>query len=133
MARFAKISIKDLAREISQAAGFKGKTEWDLTKPDGTFKKQLDVSKLISLGWKPKIKLKENFFKDFSIIKSIAESDMDRPVLMLNLNRYFESVSFPDGKRYKSYMDVLSKLLESLGGKIPVSYTHLTLPTKRIV
>ena len=56
--------------------------------------------------------------EDFSIIKSIAESDMDRPVLMLNLNRYFESVSFPDGKLYKSYMDVLSKLLESLGGKI---------------
>ena len=56
--------------------------------------------------------------EDFSIIKSIAESDMDRPVLMLNLNRYFESVSFPDGKLYKSYMDVLSKLLESLGAKI---------------
>ena len=45
--------------------------------------------------------------EDFSIIKSIAESDMDRPVLMLNLNRYFESVTFPDGKLYKSYMDVL--------------------------
>ncbi len=45
--------------------------------------------------------------EDFSIINSIAESDMDRPVLMLNLNRYFESVSFPDGKLYKSYMDVL--------------------------
>ena len=56
--------------------------------------------------------------EDFLIIKSIAESDMDRPVLMLNLNRYFESVSFPDGKPYKSYMDVLSKLLDSLGGKI---------------
>ena len=43
---------------------------------------------------------------------------MDRPVLMLNLIRYYESVGFPDGKLYKSYMDVLSKLLESLGGKI---------------
>ena len=56
--------------------------------------------------------------EDVSIIRSIAESDMDRPVLMLNLNRYFESVSFPGGKLYKSYMGVLSKLLESLGGKI---------------
>ena len=56
--------------------------------------------------------------EDFPIIKSIAESNMDRPVLMLNLNRYFESVSFPDGKRYKSYMDVPPKLLESLGAKI---------------
>ena len=53
------ISIKDLAKEISQTIGYKGKTEWDNTKPDGTFKKQLDVSKLMSLGWEPKIKLKE--------------------------------------------------------------------------
>tara|TARA_B100000212_G_scaffold138972_1_gene104727 strand:+ start:10887 stop:11279 length:393 start_codon:yes stop_codon:yes gene_type:complete len=56
--------------------------------------------------------------EDVSIIRSIAESDMDRPVLMLNLNRYFESLSFPGGKLYKSYMGVVSKLLESLGGKI---------------
>ena len=39
--------------------------------------------------------------EDFSTITSIAESDMDRPVLMLNLNRYFNSVSFPDGELYK--------------------------------
>ena len=69
--------------------------------------------------------------EDFSIINSIAESDMDRPVLMLNLNRYFESVSFPDGKLYKSYMDVLSKLLESLAlvvkfyGKCPRMVSRL--------
>tara|TARA_B100001057_G_C22071708_1_gene652268 strand:- start:125 stop:466 length:342 start_codon:yes stop_codon:yes gene_type:complete len=55
--------------------------------------------------------------EDVSIIRSIAESDMDRPVLMLNLNRYFESVSFPGGKLYKSYMGVPSKLLESPGGE----------------
>ena len=47
--------------------------------------------------------------EDFSIINSIAESDMDRPVLMLNLNRYFESVSFPDGKLYKSYIGLIDK------------------------
>ena len=70
------ISIKDLAREISQTVGFKGKTEWDNTKPDGTFKKQLDVSKLMSLGWKPKIKLKEGI-KDAidSYKKEIAENN----------------------------------------------------------
>ena len=56
--------------------------------------------------------------EDFSIIRSIGKSDMDRLVLMHNLNLYFESVSFPDGKLYKSYMGVMSKLLESLGGKI---------------
>ena len=53
------ISIKDLAKLISQSVGFRGKTEWDITKPDGTLKKQLDVSKLMSLGWKPRITLKE--------------------------------------------------------------------------
>ena len=58
-----------------------------------------------------------NFLYQF-LKYSIVESNMDRPVLMLNLNRYFNSVSFPDGELYKSYMDVLSKLLESLGGKI---------------
>ena len=70
------ITIKDLAREISQTVGFKGKTEWDNTKPDGTFKKQLDVSKLMSLGWKPKIKLKEGI-KDAidSYKKEIAENN----------------------------------------------------------
>ena len=63
------ISIKDLAQEISKIAGFKGEIEWDNTKPDGTLKKQLDVSKLMSLGWKPKIELKEGIINAISYFK----------------------------------------------------------------
>ena len=53
------ITIKALAECIADLVGFKGEIEWDDTKPDGTPKKQLDVSKIKSLGWESKIGLKE--------------------------------------------------------------------------
>ena len=53
------ISIKDLANLISSVVGYKGKINWDLSKPDGTPRKLLDVSKLSQLGWSPKIELKK--------------------------------------------------------------------------
>lgn len=46
-----EISIRQVASLIAQKVGFVGKTEWDLSKPDGTPRKLLDVSKLTSLGW----------------------------------------------------------------------------------
>ena len=51
------ISIKDLANLISKKTGFRGEILWDTTKPDGTPKKQLDVSQIKSLGWSPSINL----------------------------------------------------------------------------
>ena len=53
------IAIKDLALKVATAAGFKGKIDWDTTKPDGTPRKTLDNSKLQALGWKPTITLDE--------------------------------------------------------------------------
>jgi GDP-L-fucose synthase len=53
------ISIKELAELIVSEVGFEGKIEFDLTKPDGSPRKLLDVSKINLLGWKPKIILKE--------------------------------------------------------------------------
>ena len=53
------ISIKDLANLISSVVGYKGKITWDLSKPDGTPRKLLDVSKLNKFGWSPKIELKK--------------------------------------------------------------------------
>ena len=44
---------------------FKGKIVWDATKPDGTPKKQLDVSLINSLGWKYKIELEEGIRKTY--------------------------------------------------------------------
>ena len=51
------ISIKQLADKISELIGFKGDIIWDKSKPDGTPKKQLDISKISKLGWLPKISL----------------------------------------------------------------------------
>jgi len=51
------LSIKDLAEKVAAAAGFAGKIEWDSSKPDGTPRKVLDVSRVKALGWKPTITL----------------------------------------------------------------------------
>ncbi len=53
------ISIKDLALLVKDIVGFEGELDWDSTKPDGTFRKLLDVSKLNQLGWKQSIPLRE--------------------------------------------------------------------------
>jgi GDP-L-fucose synthase len=50
-------SIKEMAELVAKAVGFTGKTEWDSSKPDGTPRKLLDVCKMKSLGWNPKISL----------------------------------------------------------------------------
>jgi len=52
-------TIKKLAETVKEIIGFRGRISWDVTKPNGTPKKQLDVSKLFSLGWRPKIQLRE--------------------------------------------------------------------------
>ena len=53
------MKIKKIAEIISKKCGFHGEIEWDTSKPDGTPKKQLDVSKIMSLGWKPKTSFEE--------------------------------------------------------------------------
>lgn len=53
------ISIKELALLIAEVVGFSGEIVWDTTKPDGTPRKLLDVSKLTSLGWSPQISLRQ--------------------------------------------------------------------------
>jgi GDP-L-fucose synthase len=53
------LAIKDLAQKVANAAGFVGEIEWDLSKPDGTPRKVLDVSRIRTLGWKPTITLEE--------------------------------------------------------------------------
>ena len=53
------ISIKDLALLVKEIVGFKGELSFDTSKPDGTPRKLLDVSKLFATGWKPKVGLEE--------------------------------------------------------------------------
>jgi GDP-L-fucose synthase len=51
------ISIKELAFKISQNVGFKGEILWDLLKPEGMFRKCMDVSKMLNCGFSPTISL----------------------------------------------------------------------------
>lgn len=51
------LSIKDLAIKVAKTAGFEGEIIWDASKPDGTPRKVLEVSKIMNLGWKPSITL----------------------------------------------------------------------------
>ena len=53
------ISIKELANKISIAVRFDGEVKWDISKPDGTPKKQLDINRINELGWSPKFDLDE--------------------------------------------------------------------------
>lgn len=53
------LTIKDLALAIKKTVGFEGELVFDTTKPDGTPRKLMDVSKLHNLGWKHQIELKE--------------------------------------------------------------------------
>jgi GDP-L-fucose synthase len=63
------IAIKDLALMVKDVVGYTGNIEHDLSKPDGTPRKLMDVQKLHSLGWKATIDLKEGIesvYKEFS-------------------------------------------------------------------
>ena len=53
------ISIQDLAELIKKIIGYQGDIVFDKSKPDGTPKKLLDISKIEKLGWKAKISLEE--------------------------------------------------------------------------
>jgi GDP-L-fucose synthase len=53
------LTIKELAEMVADSSDFKGEIHWDSTKPDGTPRKVLDISRLQALGWTPKISLKE--------------------------------------------------------------------------
>lgn len=57
------LSIKELAEMIQKITKFEGEIIWDHTKPDGTPRKLMDVSKLHALGWKHKITLEEGITK----------------------------------------------------------------------
>jgi GDP-L-fucose synthase len=59
------VTIKELAEIIADVIGFTGLIEWDTTKPNGTPRKVLNVDKIKSLGWEPKIELIEGIKKTY--------------------------------------------------------------------
>ena len=61
------ITIKELANLVAKLVGYEGEIYWDSTKPDGTPKKQLDVSRLKSLGWSSQISLEKGLEKTIDL------------------------------------------------------------------
>ena len=59
------ISIRELAELICDVVGFDGELAWDTTKPDGTPRKLLDVTRLRALGWKPAIPLRDGIARTY--------------------------------------------------------------------
>jgi GDP-L-fucose synthase len=77
------LSIRELAEAVAAATGFSGEIRWDTSQPDGTPKKQLDVSRLAALGWQARIPLKQGLISTVSHcnqeLKAKAIRSQDRP------------------------------------------------------
>lgn len=63
------ITIRDLADMIKEISGFNGQVVWDRLKPDGTMRKLLDSSRLLSMGWAPKVSLMQGICRTFEAIR----------------------------------------------------------------
>lgn len=59
------LTIRSLSQKVKKIVGYKGKIVWDTTKPNGMPKKQLDVSKLFGLGWRPQFSLEEGIKREY--------------------------------------------------------------------
>lgn len=63
------VTIRELAELVMSAIGYSGRLIFDSTKPDGTPRKLLDVSRLTELGWQPRISLKNGIERTYSWFK----------------------------------------------------------------
>lgn len=63
------LTIRELIFELKNVVGYEGDIIFDSSKPDGIYKRQLDIDKLKSMGWKPKIKLNEGLKKTYEWYK----------------------------------------------------------------
>ena len=69
------VSIRELAELICEIVGFEGELAWDASKPDGTPRKLLDISKIRRLGWSPSISLREGIGRTYEwFLKNEARS-----------------------------------------------------------
>jgi GDP-L-fucose synthase len=67
------ISIKNLANLIKEIIGYTGSLTFDTSKPDGMFKRQLDISKISSYGWKPTVDLCEGIKRTYSYFLEVIK------------------------------------------------------------
>ena len=68
-----ELTIRELSQLVVKAVGFEGEVEFDASKPDGTMRKLIDVSKLHSLGWTHKVEIEDGVAKLFQWYKSSLE------------------------------------------------------------
>ena len=72
------LTIRSLAEQIAAVVGFVGDLLWDTTKPDGTPKKQLDVSRLQAMGWSASIPLSEGLLRAYADFKTALATEQLR-------------------------------------------------------
>ena len=72
------LSIKELAELVADIAGYKGQIKWDSSKPDGTPRKVLDVTKAKSLGWAPAITLRDGIASAMNWYKEATAKGVSR-------------------------------------------------------
>lgn len=65
------LSIAELAQMVKEVVGFEGQLEFDTSKPDGTPRKLLDVSRIHALGWKHKIELRDGISEVYALVKPV--------------------------------------------------------------
>jgi GDP-L-fucose synthase len=71
----ADITIRELAEIVAAVVGYEGEIEWDTSRPDGTPRKLLDVSRITALGWRPTVELRNGiaqtyqWFRDQSALR----------------------------------------------------------------
>ncbi|MDA1336097.1 MAG: GDP-L-fucose synthase [Bacteroidetes bacterium] len=67
------LSIKELAEMICEIVGYQGQLSWDTSKPDGTPRKLMDVSRVHGLGWKAEIPLRQGIESVYAAVKGEFE------------------------------------------------------------
>ena len=72
------VTIKELAETIVDVVGYENDYEWDTSKPNGTPRKVLNVDKIKSLGWEPKISLREGIKSTYESYKNNLREMYDR-------------------------------------------------------
>ncbi|KAF3329623.1 hypothetical protein FCM35_KLT04954 [Carex littledalei] len=60
-----EVTIKELAELVKEVVGFQGNLVWDKTKPDGNPRKLMDSSRLASMGWTPKVPLRDGLIETY--------------------------------------------------------------------
>lgn len=68
------ISINDLAVKIAGIVGFSGEIKWDASRPDGISQKMLDISRISSFGWKPRITLDQGILSTLTWLQSAMQT-----------------------------------------------------------